>query len=122
MTEREWRIVIEIDRRRASCLEDFTKKPRSGQEDPPLREFPDYSVAPNQEGKNKQQNPLKKKSERRRAGHGSKHMATECTTFTEVTPTSNPADFLRTPDGARATAVVLISDVSHFSRQILHFF
>ena len=108
MTEREWRIIIEIDRRRASCLEDFTKKPRSGQEDPPLREFPDYSVAPNQEGKNKQQNPLKKKSERRRAGHGSKHMATECTPFTEVTPTSNPADFLRTPDGARATAVVLI--------------
>ena len=111
MTEREWRIVIEIDRRRASCLEDFTKKPRSGQEDPPLREFPNYSVAPNQEGKRSNITPLrkeKKKSERRRAGHGSKRMATECTTFTEVTPTSNPAESLRTPDGARANVVVLI--------------
>ena len=76
-----------------------------------LREFPNYSVAPNQEGKRSNRTPFrkeKKKSERRRAGHGSKRMATECATFAEVTPTSNSIESLRTPDGARANAVVLI--------------
>ena len=42
-----------IDRQAKGILSkrDFTKKPRSGQEDPPLREFPNDSVAPNQEEK-----------------------------------------------------------------------
>ena len=38
----------QIDRQAKGILSrrNFTKKPRSGQEDPPLREFPNYSVAP----------------------------------------------------------------------------
>ena len=48
---------------------DFTKKPRSGQEDPPLREFPNYSVAPNQE-ENEAAEPLKKREETSREAQG----------------------------------------------------
>ena len=60
----------------------------------------------------KQQNPLKKKKltklERRRAGHGRKTMTTECTSINAVNYSTKQAEYLRTPDGARANAVVLI--------------